>query len=201
MTLLPLAIPLLLHIPFVCSSLPSLNGSSVTTLDISDSPSSDNARALWDIICSRAATLFACSWTAIHPNIPGMDEGKFTVVSRRLYIMMIALIAPELTITWATMQFLTASDTAKAFNDAFGAQLHQTRSDHPEMEESATTLLNEFRQPTPDGKNSLHLSAPHVAGRNFRGRYIPRINRSKYKGIPTNIKHYIISPLVLSFSA
>jgi hypothetical protein len=115
-----------------------------------------------------------------------MDEGKFTVVSRRLYIMMIALIAPELTITWATMQFLTASDTAKAFNDAFGAQLHQTLSDHPDMEESATTLLNEFRQPTPDGKNSLHLSAPHVAGRNFRGRL-----SALYFGAVTNFIQWI----------
>ncbi|KAG2074525.1 hypothetical protein BDR04DRAFT_1126827 [Suillus decipiens] len=76
-------------------------------------------RSLWEIIWSCAATLFACTWTAIHPNIPGMDEGKFTVFSRRLGIMMIALIAPELMITWTAIQFLSARDTAKAFNDTF----------------------------------------------------------------------------------
>ncbi|KAG2033101.1 hypothetical protein BDR03DRAFT_872734 [Suillus americanus] len=111
MTFLPLTILLLLHIPFVCSSLPSLNGTSVTILDVSDSPSSNNTRSLWDIIWSCAATLFACTWTAIHPNIPGMDEGNFAVFSRRLGIMTMALIAPELMITWATVQFLSAQWT------------------------------------------------------------------------------------------
>ncbi|KAG2357368.1 hypothetical protein BDR07DRAFT_1297887 [Suillus spraguei] len=121
MTLLPLAISLLPHIPFVYSSLSNLNGTGVTTLDVlGDCPSSNNTRSLWEIIWSCAATLFACTWTAIHPNIPGMDERKLTVISRRLGIMMVALIAPELMITWATAQFLSAHSTAKAFNDAFG---------------------------------------------------------------------------------
>ncbi|KAG1880126.1 hypothetical protein F4604DRAFT_1578830 [Suillus subluteus] len=119
MTFLSLTILLLLHIPFVCSSLPSLIGTSVTTLDAGDSSSCSNTRSLWDIIWSCAATLFACTWTAIHPNIPGMNEGKSAVFSRRLGIMTMALIAPELMITWATVQFLSARDTAKAFNDAF----------------------------------------------------------------------------------
>ncbi|KAG1814681.1 uncharacterized protein BJ212DRAFT_346762 [Suillus subaureus] len=166
MTLLPLAILLLLRIQFVCSLLPGLNGDSITTLDVSDSPSSNNTRTLWDIIWSCAATLFACTWTAIHPNIPGMDEGKFTVLSRRLGMMMMALIAPELLITWATCQFLSACDAAKAFNDTFDAQLHQTRDDCPGTGESTATLLNEI--PISDGRNSPHPSASQVAVCNFR---------------------------------
>ncbi|KAG1781124.1 hypothetical protein EV702DRAFT_1074077 [Suillus placidus] len=166
MTLLPLAILLLLHIAFVCASLPSLNGTGVATLDVSGSSSCSHTRSLWDIIWSCAATLFACTWTAIHPNIPGMDEGRFPVLSRRLGIMMMALIAPELIITWAIMQYLSARDAAMAFNDAFGAQLHQARSDHPDMEESTATLLGEIS--TSDRTNSPHPSAPHVARCDFR---------------------------------
>ncbi|KAG2367613.1 hypothetical protein BDR07DRAFT_1372749 [Suillus spraguei] len=120
MTLLHFIILLLIHIPFVCSSLPSLNGTSVTSLDIYDSLSNHNSRSLWDIVWSCAATLFACTWTAIHPNIPGMNEGKFTVLFRRLGFMMIALLGPEIIITWAAIQFLCARTTANAFNDAFG---------------------------------------------------------------------------------
>ncbi|KAG2136378.1 uncharacterized protein EDB93DRAFT_788545 [Suillus bovinus] len=177
MTLLALTIILLLHIPFVYSSLPSLNDTSVTTLDVSSPSSCSNTRSLWDIIWSCAATLFACTWTAIHPNIPGMDEGKFAVFSRRLGIMMTALIAPELMVTLATMQFLSARDTAKAFNDAFGVKLHQARNDHSDigvhetrrdcadMGESTATLLNEI--PISDRTNSPHPNAPHVASRAF----------------------------------
>ncbi|KAG2136382.1 uncharacterized protein EDB93DRAFT_1169690 [Suillus bovinus] len=157
MTLLTLAIILLLT-PF--------NGTSVATLDVTDSSSCGNTRSLWDIIWSCVATLFACTWTAIHPNIPGMDEGKFTVFSRRLGIMMMALIAPELIITWATVQFLSARDTAKAFNDAFGVQLRQAHNDHPDIGENEATLLGEV--PASDRTNSPHSSALRMARRAFR---------------------------------
>ncbi|KAG2068156.1 hypothetical protein BDR04DRAFT_1057119 [Suillus decipiens] len=153
MALLPLTILLFSHFPSVCSSPPSFNCTSVTTLVIDDSLSNNNTRSLWNIIWSCAATLFACTWTAIHPNIPGMNEGKFTVLFRRLGIMMTALIAPETIITWATIQFLSARTTAKAFNDAFG--------------ESTATFLNE--SPASDGRNSPHPNAPHVIGGNFTG--------------------------------
>jgi len=113
-------------------------------------------------------TLFACTWTAIHPNIPGMNEGAILVYSRRLGIMIAALIFPELIITWATSQFLSAHYTAKAFNDAFGAQLHQARGDCADMGERAATLLGEI--PTTDKMNSPHPSVLHVASRDFKGR-------------------------------
>ncbi|KAG1741714.1 hypothetical protein EDB19DRAFT_1907932 [Suillus lakei] len=167
MAFLPFAILLLLYIPFVCAlPLLPLNSTSTHALDVSKSPSSSNTRTLWDIIWSCAATLFACTWTAIHPNIPGMEERKLAVFSRRLSTMTMALIAPELMITWATMQFLSARDTAKTFNDVFGMQLQQTGSSHTDMGESIATMLDEIL--TSDGRNNPYLSAPRVAGRNCR---------------------------------
>ncbi|KAG1741707.1 hypothetical protein EDB19DRAFT_708903 [Suillus lakei] len=163
MALLPFTILLLLYIPSVCAlPLLPLNGTNTLTLDVSDSPSCSNTRTLWHIIWSCAATLFACTWTAIHPNIPGMEERKLAVFSRRLFIMMMALITPELMITWATMQFLSAHDTAKDFNNTFGAQLHRAHSDHPE---STATLLSKIS--TSNGRNRPHPSTLHVAGRDF----------------------------------
>ncbi|KAG1794786.1 uncharacterized protein HD556DRAFT_1236346 [Suillus plorans] len=105
MTLLPSAV--LLCVPFVYASLSSLNNTSPHILDASNCPSC-NTRSLWDILLSCGLTLFACTWTAVHPNIPGMDEGKIAITSRRLFIMAMALIAPELMITWATRQFFSA---------------------------------------------------------------------------------------------
>jgi hypothetical protein len=99
-----------------------------------------------------------------------MDEGKSTVFSRRLGMMMMALIAPELMITWATIQFLSARDTAKAFNDArvFGTQLHQIRSDFANMEDGTTTLLREI--PTSGRTSNPDPSIPRVASCAVRGR-------------------------------
>jgi hypothetical protein len=56
------------------------------------------------------------TWNAIHPNIPGVDEGKLAITSRRLFIMFIALVAPELIITWATRQYFSARKAAIEFN-------------------------------------------------------------------------------------
>jgi hypothetical protein len=163
MALLPFtstAILLLLCIPFVCA-LPPFNRTSAPTLDVTDSPSSSCNRTLWDIIWSCAATIFACTWTIVHPNIPGMYEGRIAVCSHRLFIMVLALIAPELMITWAILQFLSAREATKAFNDAFGAQ---ARSDHPE---STVELLSGFAPS--DGRTSPHPSTAYISGRDFGG--------------------------------
>ncbi|KAG2123635.1 hypothetical protein BD769DRAFT_1469617 [Suillus cothurnatus] len=168
MALLPFtstAILLLLCIPFVCA-LPPFNRTSAPTLDVTDSPSSSCNRTLWDIIWSCAATIFACTWTIVHPNIPGMYEGRIAVCSHRLFIMVLALIAPELMITWAILQFLSAREATKAFNDAFGAQ---ARSDHPE---STVELLSGFAPS--DGRTSPHPSTAYISGRDFGGCGKPR---------------------------
>ncbi|KAG0695649.1 hypothetical protein DFH29DRAFT_813969 [Suillus ampliporus] len=109
MIFLPYAV--LLYSSFTRASLSSLNCTCIHTLDVSDSPSSSDTRSLLAIIWSCAATLFACTWTAIHPNIPGIKEGKVAITFHRLFIMVIALVAPELMITWAARQFFSAQWT------------------------------------------------------------------------------------------
>ncbi|KAG0702531.1 hypothetical protein DFH29DRAFT_494527 [Suillus ampliporus] len=137
MTLLPLTIS------FVCAPL-NLNVTSIHTLDASDYASSCDTRSLWSIIWSCAVTLFACTWTAVHPNIPGMEEGKFAITSRRLLIMIIALIAPELMITWA----------------AFGSQCAPAHGGHGDISESTATLLAEL--PESNGGHSSRSSSASV---------------------------------------
>jgi hypothetical protein len=149
-----------LYIPFVRASLSNVNGTAIPALDVRDSSSSGDTRTLWDIIWSCAATLFACTWTAIHPNIPGVDEGRLAIISRRLFIMFIALIAPELIITWAARQYFSAREAAVEFKDTFGAQ---------QREDSTATMLTET--PRLDDRNSPSLGAPKATDRKFTGRF------------------------------
>ncbi|KAG1813929.1 uncharacterized protein BJ212DRAFT_384073 [Suillus subaureus] len=154
MTLLPYTT--LVYIGFVCASLPSLNGTSVHTLNASDCPSC-NTRTLWDIIWSCGITLFACTWTAIHTNVPGMEEKAFAITSRRLFTIVMALIAPELMVTWATRQFFSARAAAKDFNDEIGAQYATTQGDHRVISETTVKSLGEIEQ------SSGNPSAPKPA--------------------------------------
>jgi|SRR5882757_2770925 len=149
--LLPLTV--WFYFPFVHASLSNSNGTCIHTLVINDSPSSSNTRTLFDIIWSCAATLFACTWTAMHPNIPGANEGKFAIISRRLFVLVMALIVPELIITWAARQFFSARMAANDFNDALRVQVAGSNGHHPHI--AGSTL------PSP--------SAAQATGHKFKG--------------------------------
>ena len=136
MTLLLRALSLC--IPLCRASLPGCNGTTIPILDVSASPSSCNTRTLWEIILSCALTLFACTWTAVHPNIPGMKEGIVAITSRRLFLMVMALIAPELMVTWSARQFFSARQAEVWFKSPDNAELkHRNRRLESRMKNSA----------------------------------------------------------------
>ncbi|PPQ94980.1 hypothetical protein CVT25_005380, partial [Psilocybe cyanescens] len=80
---------------------------------------SDNSqftdRSIWNIVWSCFATIFACTWIAVHQNIPAPNESAIRVFGRRLAIMFYLLITPELVIMWAARQSLAASDIATRY--------------------------------------------------------------------------------------
>ena len=67
-----------------------------------------NQRTIFDILWSCLATIFACSWVSVHPNIPAPNESSWGIFPRRLELMFWAVIAPEMIITWALRQWLGA---------------------------------------------------------------------------------------------
>ncbi|TFK36322.1 hypothetical protein BDQ12DRAFT_699617 [Crucibulum laeve] len=76
---------------------------------------STELRSIWDIIWSCAATIFACTFLSIHPNIPAPDESWWKVTRRRTKIMIYAIIAPEMVIWWAMRQWVGARKVARDY--------------------------------------------------------------------------------------
>lgn len=68
------------------------------------------------IVWGCLATIFACSWVAVHPNIPALSGSIFLT---RLELMVCMLIAPELVIIWAARQWYAAHRIADSdhYND------------------------------------------------------------------------------------
>ncbi|KAG1864459.1 hypothetical protein C8R48DRAFT_772980 [Suillus tomentosus] len=115
----------LFGIPFVRASLvssPGLNDTCILPLFSNNWQSSPDARTLWVIMSSCGLTLFACTWTAVPPDIPRLGEGVVVVTIRRLVLMFVAYFAPELMAAWAAWQLICARQVAKDFNDVLGAQ-------------------------------------------------------------------------------
>ncbi|KAF8173475.1 hypothetical protein BJ912DRAFT_822147, partial [Pholiota molesta] len=65
-------------------------------------------RTVNDIVISCLATIFACTWSAIHPNIPAITDSAWHSFHRWVTIMICALLAPEWMTYWAVQQRLGA---------------------------------------------------------------------------------------------
>lgn len=74
-----------------------------------------NQRDLLSIIWGCFATIFACTWTSVHPNIPAPDDSFLLIIPRRLSCMVWAVLAPEVVILWAVRQWCYARKFGKFF--------------------------------------------------------------------------------------
>jgi hypothetical protein len=106
-----------LHLVGVIRAAPITNTTNTTTDDSLDAPSF-TTRTLWTIVSSSVLTLFACIYSAIHPNIPSPKDSPSHILRRRLGIMIMALIAPELMVTWAMRQWLSARHVTMQFKES-----------------------------------------------------------------------------------
>ncbi|KAG2040468.1 hypothetical protein BDR03DRAFT_1089871 [Suillus americanus] len=94
------------------------NTTNITISDNFKAPSlAFTTRSLWTIVSSSVLTLFACICSAIHPNIPSPDDSPHAIMRRRLGIMIMALIAPELIVTWAMRQWVSALRVTRRFKE------------------------------------------------------------------------------------
>ena len=91
------------------------NTTSTTVLSTPACICPADQRTIWDILWSCLATIFACSWVSIHPNIPAPNESSRRIFLRRLELMFWAVIAPEMIITWALRQWLGARRLEKLY--------------------------------------------------------------------------------------
>jgi hypothetical protein len=97
------------------TSLISESGSSATVLSSSVCICPADQRSVWDILWSCLATIFACAWVSVHPNIPASNEFSWRTFLRRLELMFWAVIAPEIIITWAFRQWTGARRLEKSY--------------------------------------------------------------------------------------
>ncbi|KAG7444576.1 uncharacterized protein BT62DRAFT_870818, partial [Guyanagaster necrorhizus] len=63
-------------------------------------------RTLLQLIWSCSATIFVCTWLAVHPSVPGREgRGRLAIALRRTNLMLLAIIVPEIIIGWAAAQW------------------------------------------------------------------------------------------------
>ncbi|KAJ6472556.1 hypothetical protein C8R45DRAFT_835841 [Mycena sanguinolenta] len=68
----------------------------------------NNCRKLFDVIWGCFATVFACTWVSVHPNVPPPNQSSLALFWRRFKMMLIAILAPEIMVGFAARQFYGA---------------------------------------------------------------------------------------------
>ena len=97
------------------TSLLAESSKNTTVLDIPACICPADQRSLWDILWACFATLFACAWVSVHPNIPAPNESSLRIFLRRLELMFWTVIGPEFIISWAFRQWLGARELEKLY--------------------------------------------------------------------------------------
>ncbi|KAJ7364287.1 hypothetical protein DFH08DRAFT_1016507 [Mycena albidolilacea] len=102
----------------------------------------NNCRKLFDIVWGCLATIFACTWVSVHPNVPPPLQSRLALLWRRLKMMLIAVLAPELIVAFAARQFLAARRFSKGgLVYVFLLQNHRT---HPVREDYKISTTHGF---------------------------------------------------------
>ncbi len=80
-------------------------------------------RTLYEIIWSCLFTIIACTWIALHPDVPRPTSthsekapSRWNQTKKRLKLTIYAVIAPELIILWAIGERLLAKRIANDYN-------------------------------------------------------------------------------------
>jgi hypothetical protein len=96
-----------------------------TTHRVKGSPTLDPSdfRDIQDILWSCFATIFACTWVAVHPNVPDPRRSGWTNYKHQVVTMLTALTAPEFVMVWALRQRIGAMKHAKEYNKKFNREL------------------------------------------------------------------------------
>ncbi|KAF9477307.1 hypothetical protein BDN70DRAFT_838058 [Pholiota conissans] len=85
-------------------------------LSASTGPQFDQ-RSVGELVWGCLATVFACSWVAVHPNIPPQDSTSLQRALIRFELMLWTILAPEIIVLWSAKQWIAARRVREAYRD------------------------------------------------------------------------------------
>lgn len=117
-----------------------------------------DTRSALGIAWTCLAIIFACTWTAIHPNIPPKDvrQSEWRLRRWRLIQALWALLVPELMVMWAVQQWVEAGKVSQEYEDWARGNGHDNgegRMQPPanDVEKNAANTIKDAESPSPGG--------------------------------------------------
>ncbi|KAK4034823.1 hypothetical protein C8A01DRAFT_48866 [Parachaetomium inaequale] len=73
-------------------------------------------RGTWDIVWTSVATIFICTFTLLCLNVPAKQDTFYVLFGRRVLWMLLAIVAPEIVLTYAAGQWSRARHSLDDFH-------------------------------------------------------------------------------------
>lgn len=108
---------------------------SESTSFLMNDPDPATNRQILDIVWSCLAATISCTWVSVHVNIPFYREHGWTNRRRRLWLMLLSILTPDIVIMWAFIQMRGALDIKDRVNKIIN-KLNKTRPDHQKCEKA-----------------------------------------------------------------
>ncbi|KAJ4474384.1 hypothetical protein J3R30DRAFT_3508426 [Lentinula aciculospora] len=84
----------------------------------------NHCRTLLQILWSCISVLISCTWVSVHPNLPGPEESPRSILGRKIGLMLMTLIAPEIMVLWASRQWFVARKLSEEFKNKGWTKTH-----------------------------------------------------------------------------
>lgn len=95
----------------------------------------NNNRPIRQTIWSCLSVIFACTWTAVHPNVYGYRSTAWQRTKRRTSLFLLALFMPEVNLVWSIQQWRGARKISKRM----AAERHKINAQEAGMDHSNGT--------------------------------------------------------------
>src|SRR6201996_2815039 len=93
-------------------------------------PNVPNYRSTYDILWSCLVTIFACTYTVLHLNIPAQKDRKWKRMRRQAKYVLLNILAPEIVVGFACSEFLLTTRSTTDFRDSSGFSEEQWTLTH-----------------------------------------------------------------------
>ncbi|KIK53966.1 hypothetical protein GYMLUDRAFT_232550 [Collybiopsis luxurians FD-317 M1] len=115
-------IPSITHLRAVV--VPAVDASDISLSNSDSCNDLHRCRTLFQIVWSCVSVVIACTWVSIHPNVPGPNESSWKVIGRRIRVMIITIMAPELLVFGAARQWFAARKLSDRYNNEKWSRAH-----------------------------------------------------------------------------
>ena len=156
----------------------------------------DDNRSSWDLLWGCVSTILACTWTALHANVPRRHTSNFRISCRKVSLWFLTIMGPELTAWIAAQELWQARSTALCCNKKQAAKNEETHEPEAWLQQRSVPLSQALHGESQPSPAPLRWTLAQCFCRVIRGVVIQTEDEWIYTIHPKDIDAFIDADLI-----